>query len=636
MRMTDRIWNYALIVMIFGSILITSCQKEEFSNAKQDVTGIVQKGPYIIGTSISMSELKSSLEQTGKTFTTQISDNSGSFELKDVSLTSKFVQLSASGFYFDEVKGTISLAPLNLLSLSDLTNTETVNVNILTHLEKLRVDYLVKQNETFSEAKKIAQTEVLGIFGYKSSKIDNSELLDISVDKEGNAILLAISIIVQGNRSVGDLSELLANISNDLYEDGILNSESLLSKMRSSAKELDLSTIRSNLENRYNDLGIDATIPNYEKYVNDFLAFTGEKPVVSTISASDVEPTSVMLSAIVNPNSLSTSISFEYGTTTSYGNTISAIQNTISGASNLNVSARLTDLLPGLSYHCRVRAENTKGITIGEDLIFTTLGQAPTATTMPASNILSNGVTLNGVVNANYLPTTVIFEYGATTSYGETETIIQSPLNGYSNTSVNLEITGLIIGTTYHFRIKASNELGSVVGEDFLFTSGYTIGGNELGGIIAYILQPGDPGYTPGETHGLVTADINQSEGVQWYNGSYLITGATGISMGYGDANTTAIINAQGNTGIYAAKLCRDYRGGGFTDWYLPSKDELNKLYLNRAQIGGLSTDPYGLFYWSSTEYDDHGACYHQFGKNEVFCGFWKINVGKVRAVRSF
>jgi hypothetical protein len=127
-----------------------------------------------------------------------------------------------------------------------------------------------------------------------------------------------------------------------------------------------------------------------------------------------------------------------------------------------------------------------------------------------------------------------------------------------------------------------------------------SIGQNYYGGKIAYILAPEDPGYDPNTPHGLVAATADQSTGIQWYNNiDYTITGATGTAIGTGLSNTNAIIASQGEIATsYAAGLARAYAGGGYTDWYLPSKDELNKLYLNRIAIGGFASG----FYWSSTE----------------------------------
>src|SRR5687768_11986514 len=117
------------------------------------------------------------------------------------------------------------------------------------------------------------------------------------------------------------------------------------------------------------------------------------------------------------------------------------------------------------------------------------------------------------------------------------------------------------------------------------------------GGVIAYLLLPGDPGYDANVPHGLITPPTNQSTGLPWYNGTYTITGATGTALGTGQANTTAIVASQG-AGSYAAQLCDDLVLNGYSDWYLPSKDELNKLFINRVEIGGFAN----THYWSSSE----------------------------------
>ena len=473
LTMKSKIVSRSFYLLMTFLLMLASygCKKDESKIVKEKVTGQVQKGPYINGTSITMSELNSSLAQTGNIFTTQISNNVGSFEIDDISLTSGYVEFSASGYYFDEVKGELSVAPLNLFALSDIRDISTVNVNILTHLEKQRVSYLTKQNSAFSESKKTAQGEILSIFGFNPGAINNSEMLDISVNNESNAILLAVSIILQGNRSVGDLTELLARISNDIKEDGNLNDATILTGLRNTTKDLDLVAIRSNLEKRYQNLGVSATIPNFEKYIKEFLAFTGEKPTTTLEPTTEISTTGATFNATVNPDYISTTVSFEWGETAIYGNSIPAIQNPVTGGSSVNISVAVQGLLPGTTYHLRVKAENASGVTLSSDTTFKTLGKVPEAVTTSATNIFFNSAILNGSVNGNYLSTTTTFEWGTTTDYGNTIIAVQSPVTGNSVINVSADLTGLTEETTYHYRIKAENSLGATYSNDKIFTS---------------------------------------------------------------------------------------------------------------------------------------------------------------------
>jgi len=161
------------------------------------------------------------------------------------------------------------------------------------------------------------------------------------------------------------------------------------------------------------------------------------------------------------------------------------------------------------------------------------------------------------------------------------------------------------------------------------------VGDAYQGGKIAYILQDGDPGYEAGVTKGLIAATADQSAGIRWATAAFettAIVAGTWTGLGTGAANTERIIDQNGVGTSYAAGLVRAYAGGGYTDWYLPSVDELHKLYLNKAAIGGFNTGRY----LSSSEFNASNAWQKSLNDGN------QDSVGKsytgysVRAVRSF
>ncbi len=147
--------------------------------------------------------------------------------------------------------------------------------------------------------------------------------------------------------------------------------------------------------------------------------------------------------------------------------------------------------------------------------------------------------------------------------------------------------------------------------------------------------------YLDGNGGGLICAinDQDGGSGIQWYNGSYTTTGATETDIGTGQANTTAIIDNQG-AGSYAAKVCDNYTVGSYSDWFLPSKDELNEMYQNREAINTTAQANSGsafkfAWYWSSSEFDDAQAWVQDLMMGTQLSGS-KGSVVMVRAVRAF
>lgn len=282
----DSIWfdynvNQELVCMVsvcdndsvesFRSYALVTIEVVDIPFKTIDINGYVQKGPFILGSAITISELDLYLNPTGRVFTTQILDNTGKYELPDVDFTSPFILLKADGFYFNERSDELSEAQLTLHSLVDITNHESFNINLISHLEKDRIIELMNSGMVFTEAKIQARDDILGIFNFESVDQLQSEQMDISNSGEDNALLLAVSLILQGNRTTGELSELINQISLDYKTDGVMNNESIGTELINGINSANLQIIRENIEQRYESFGIEFDIPDYEKYVNLFI-----------------------------------------------------------------------------------------------------------------------------------------------------------------------------------------------------------------------------------------------------------------------------------------------------------------------------------------------------------------------------
>jgi hypothetical protein len=191
-------------------------------------------------------------------------------------------------------------------------------------------------------------------------------------------------------------------------------------------------------------------------------------PTAITGPVTAIAATTATLSGTLNPNGAATTWYFEYGKDTNYGAKTPAA-NAGAGTANVGVTANLSGLTGGATYHYRIVAASTSGTTNGSDGIFTT-ASGPVVTTGAATGVSSSSATLNGSVNPNGRATTYYFDYGKDTTYGSKTTATNAG-SASSPVTVSSAISGLQAGQTYHFRLSATSDAGTSLGADMSFTA---------------------------------------------------------------------------------------------------------------------------------------------------------------------
>jgi len=207
-------------------------------------------------------------------------------------------------------------------------------------------------------------------------------------------------------------------------------------------------------------------------------------PIVVTGTATAPTTTATTLSGTVNPVAQATTYKFDYGTTTAYG-THTTVQSVPAGITDVPVTANLTGLTPATTYHFRLEATNASGTTDGLDGTFTTAG-TPVVVTGAATGVTATAATLGGTVNPSGIAATYVFQYGPTTAYTQ-QTTAQPVAAGTGNVPASATITGLTAGTTYHYRLSATNAQTTAAGADATFVTPSAAGASKL----AVTVNPG-------------------------------------------------------------------------------------------------------------------------------------------------
>ncbi len=267
-----KLFTLFTLLAMFAVVGCESLGGDGIFDKSYSINGNIQKGPFIQGSSITIQPLNKQLKPIGQMFTTQTANDAGLFELDGVN--SKFADIIATGYYFDEVVGKISSSMLTLRSIADLEGGAATNVNILTTLTYNRIKNLVTNDgKDVAEAQNQAEKELYTALGIPADLQPNVSCgaMNIANNGEGDGLLLALSAILQDGRSVGELTEYISKFAYDLADDGQV-SETLVEKFNLDGRHVlrfDV-RIKNNLKARYEDLGIECNIPEFSQYMPYF------------------------------------------------------------------------------------------------------------------------------------------------------------------------------------------------------------------------------------------------------------------------------------------------------------------------------------------------------------------------------
>jgi hypothetical protein len=354
--------------------------------------------------------------------------------------------------------------------------------------------------------------------------------------------------------------------------------------------------------------------------------FSSNIPIIQTNKISNVDTLGLVLSLngqVLHPGgSEVTESGFVYAT--KMGPSISD-NKIISKDLSVQFTADFTFEL-GVLYYVNSYAKNSYGVAYGEEIQVKVERAKPTVKTTEVTEIDSTSAVCGGIVTTN--GGNPIIAKGMCWSLNPSPTLSDYFSNeGDGTGSFSSLMTGLLPSTIYYCRSYATTSDGTTYGNTFSFktvVSKLYIGMQYKGGILFYL----NPNKVGG---GLIVISDDLSASYVWGCVGVNVSGATNTGVGSGLANTEAIVNSC--SGQSAAKLCDDLVYGTYSDWYLPSMDELGIMY-NNIKVTDLEKFSSG-YYWSSNQKDANTAYRYGFlGGNDGEVD--KSTKHYVRAIRKF
>jgi len=302
-------------LLVTGSLALTGCGNDsstvhEVADGYTIDSGLAQKGPLIRGSSVTINSLSTStLKPSGASYNFETNNNLGAFDPSGTVFTSKVIETTASGYYFNESTAKVSKDIVMLRGISDLITDRAVNVNVLTQIANRRTRQLftAKAESTFAAARARAQRELLSAFYIYNSadlmpstgEVRSFSELDLSKARAADQILAAISAqITQVGQDGSGISVLLADLEADLADDGLFNNSgglavSPITQLRAVWGSVSWAQIAANLNGFYSnsaykagDLSQWVDSSGGADQVIDKYKFSGENAPVGAVSKS--------------------------------------------------------------------------------------------------------------------------------------------------------------------------------------------------------------------------------------------------------------------------------------------------------------------------------------------------------------
>lgn len=254
-------------------LALSSCSdndetEDSFTPKVFNVMGKVEKGPMIRGSHVDMRTLDEYMTPTGSFYSATIDNNLGDFNYGALKINSPYAQLTADGYFFNEIDGELSEGTIKLDAIVDLKDNSTINVNVLTHLKSKRIHHLITtKGMTFKEANAQAQKELLTQFGLQQYASKDASQFSLTSGDDASGALITISSLVLTDRSDAEIVEYLSILSNEFGKEGAFSQETK-KRIQSGKNYLNarLDRISENIKSRYKELGLEVKVKDLAYY----------------------------------------------------------------------------------------------------------------------------------------------------------------------------------------------------------------------------------------------------------------------------------------------------------------------------------------------------------------------------------